>query len=80
MNKVIIVGRLGSDPDLKYTASGTAIVNMSVATSDVWKDKDGNKQESTEWHRVTVWDKQAEHCNMYLRKGSQVLVDSLRNL
>lgn len=75
MNKVIIIGRLGVDPELKYTPSGKAVANFSVATSERWTDKDGNKQEKTEWHRVVVWGKLAELCNQYLSKGRQAVVE-----
>lgn len=75
VNKVIIVGRLGQDPELKYTPSGQAVANFSVATSDSWTDKSGQKQERTEWHRIVVWAKLAELCNQYLAKGRQVFVE-----
>lgn len=75
VNKVIIVGRLGQEPELKYTPSGSAVCNFSVATSDSWTDKSGQKQERTEWHRIVVWGKLAELCNQYLAKGRQVFVE-----
>ena len=75
VNKVILVGNLGQEPELRYTSSGTAVCNLSVATSEYWTDKSGQRQEKTEWHRVVVWDKQAEHCNQYLAKGRQVYVE-----
>lgn len=75
VNKVILLGRLGQDPELKYTNSGTPLCTMSIATSEVWKDQQGQKQEKTEWHRVVVWGKQAENCNQYLSKGSLVYVE-----
>lgn len=76
VNKVIIVGRLGIDPELKYTSSGTAVARFSVATSEQWTDKNsGQKQERTEWHRVVVWTKLAELCAQYLRKGRQVYIE-----
>jgi len=79
VNKVIIVGRLGQDPELKYTPSGSAVCNFSVATSETWADKSGQKQERTEWHRVVVWGKLGELCNQYLAKGRQAYVEgSLR--
>ena len=62
INKVILVGNLGQDPELRYTQAGTAVATLSVATSRVWKDRDGNKQEETEWHRVIVWAQTAEFC------------------
>jgi len=72
VNKVIIIGNLGRDPEVRYTANGAAICNLSVATTRNWKDKDGNKQEETEWHRVSVFDKLAEICGDYLKKGRPV--------
>lgn len=76
VNKVIILGRLGQDPELKYTPSGAAVCNFSVATSETWTDKNsGQKQERTEWHRVVVWGKLAELCNQYLAKGRQAFVE-----
>lgn len=69
VNKVILMGRLGADPDLKHLASGNAVCNLSVATSESWVDKNGEKQEKTEWHRVVVFGKQAESCAKYLSKG-----------
>lgn len=70
MNKVIIIGRLGKDPELKYSASGQPITNMSVATDESYTDRDGNKVEKTEWHRIVVFQRQAENCANYLTKGS----------
>ena len=79
VNKVILVGNLGQDPELKYTASGTAVCNFSVATSERFKNNQGEWQERTEWHRVVVWAKMAENCANYLSKGRQVYVEgSLR--
>ncbi len=75
VNKVILVGNLGSDPDLKYTAGGTAVCKMRIATTDSYKDRDGNKQSKTEWHSVTAWRKLAEICAQYLHKGSQVYIE-----
>ncbi len=76
VNKVIIIGRLGKDPEIKYTGAGTPVCQLSVATSREWKNKDTDEKESeTEWHRVTVWGKSAEHCNNYLSKGRQVYVE-----
>ena len=75
VNKVILLGRLGQDPELKYTPSGTAVANFSVATSENWTDKSGQKQERTEWHRVVVWGKLAELCNQYLAKGRQCFLE-----
>lgn len=75
LNKVLIMGNLGADPDLAYTPGGQAVAHFNVATNEVWTDRDGNRQERTEWHRVTVWGKQAEHCKEYLRKGRTVFVE-----
>lgn len=76
VNKVIIVGTLGNDPEVKYSASGSAIANFSVATSEQWKDKQtGEKKEQTEWHRVVIFGKLAEVAGEYLRKGSQVYIE-----
>lgn len=76
VNKVIIVGTLGNDPEVKYSASGSAIANLSVATSEQWKDKQtGEKKEHTEWHRVVIFGKPAEVAAEYLRKGSQVYIE-----
>lgn len=76
VNKVILVGNLGRDPEAKYTPNGVAISNFSVATSEKWKDKTtGEWQEKTEWHRVVVWNKTAEFCNMYLKQGSSVYIE-----
>jgi len=72
VNKVILVGNLGQDPDVKFMPSGDAVCNLSLATSESWKDKQGQMQEKTEWHRVCVFGKLAEICGEYLRKGSQV--------
>ena len=75
VNKVILVGNIGRDPELKYTQSQTAVCNLSVATNEVWNDKNGERQEKTEWHRIVVWGKQAENVSKYLRKGSQVYIE-----
>jgi single-strand DNA-binding protein len=75
VNKVILVGNLGADPELKYTPSNRPVCHLSVATNDVWKDKAGQKQERVEWHRVNVWGDQAEHCSKYLAKGRMVYVE-----
>ncbi|GAA4357861.1 single-stranded DNA-binding protein [Kangiella marina] len=73
VNKVILVGNLGKDPEIRYTADGRAIANITVATSETWKDKSsGQQQEKTEWHRVVIFGKLAEIAGEYLRKGSQV--------
>jgi single-strand DNA-binding protein len=75
VNKVILVGNLGADPELKYTPSNRPVCNLSVATNEVWKDKAGQKQERVEWHRVNVWGDQAEHCSKYLTKGRMVYIE-----
>lgn len=75
VNKVIIVGRLGQDPEMKAVGQGTTVTRLNVATSENWVGKDGQKQERTEWHRVTVWGKLAEICGKYLAKGRQVYVE-----
>jgi single-strand DNA-binding protein len=75
VNKVILVGNLGQDPKVRYTQQGTAVCGFSVATSDSWTDKQGQKQERVEWVRVSVWGKQAEQCGEYLAKGRQVFVE-----
>ena len=75
VNKVIIIGRLGRDPERMQTSSGQTITKFSVATSDQWKDKNGETQERTEWHRVVVWSKLAEICAQYLSKGRMVYVE-----
>ncbi|HTT07981.1 MAG TPA: single-stranded DNA-binding protein [Gammaproteobacteria bacterium] len=76
INKVILIGNLGNDPEVKYTASGSAVANVSIATSENWKDKaTGENQERTEWHRVVFFGKLAEIVGEYLKKGSQVFVE-----
>lgn len=75
INKVIIIGRLGQDPEMKAIGQGTTVTRLNVATSENWVDKNGQKQERTEWHRVTVWGKLAEICGKYLAKGRQVYVE-----
>ncbi len=75
VNKAIILGRLGADPEGKHTSSGKFVANFNLATTDSWVDRDGNKQEKTEWHRVVVWGKLAEVCLKHLRKGRQAYVE-----
>jgi single-strand DNA-binding protein len=75
VNKVILVGRLGQNPEVKYTPSGAAVANFSIATNESWVDKSGQKQERTEWHRIVVWGKLAELCSQYLTKGRQAYVE-----
>lgn len=75
VNKVIIVGRLGSDPEVKTVGQSQSVARLSVATSENWTGKDGQKQERTEWHRVVVWGRQAENCGKHLSKGRQVYIE-----
>lgn len=75
LNKMIAIGRLGADPDLKYTPSGDAVCNFSIATTEKWKDKTGQKQERTEWIRCVAWRQQAELIAKYLTKGREVYVE-----
>ncbi len=75
LNKAIVIGNLGKDPEIRYTAGGQAVANMTIATNERWTDKEGAKQERTEWHRIVVWGRQAENCNQYLKKGRQVYVE-----
>ncbi|HWQ38380.1 MAG TPA: single-stranded DNA-binding protein [Burkholderiales bacterium] len=75
VNKVILIGNLGRDPEVRYLPSGDAVANLSIATTETWKDKNGEKQEQTEWHRVALFGKQAEIAGEYLKKGSQVYIE-----
>src|SRR5436309_10677705 len=75
LNKVQLIGRLGQDPELKYTQSGVAVAKFSVATGQQWKDQDGNQQERTEWHNITAWRRLAEICSEYLKKGSKAYLE-----
>ena len=76
INKVILVGNLGQDPEVKYTAGGAAVTTLSIATSESWKDKDtGEDQDKTEWHRVVLWRRLAEIAGEYLKKGSKVYIE-----
>lgn len=76
VNKVILVGNLGKDPEVRYTVNGTPVANFSIATSDNWTDKNtGEKRENTEWHKIVVWRRLAENCGQYLKKGRQVYVE-----
>jgi single-strand DNA-binding protein len=70
LNKAMVIGRLGADPDVRYTQSNTAVANMSVATTERYKDRNGELQENTEWHRIVCWGRLAEICQQYLKKGS----------
>lgn len=75
LNKVLLLGNLGKDPELRYTASGKAVATFTIATSQRWRDQDGNDQERTEWHRVVAWGRLGEVCGEYLSKGKQVFVE-----
>ena len=76
VNKVMLIGNLGRDPEVKYTPSGTALATFSIATTEEWKDRDtGEKQQRTEWHRIVAWRRLGEICGEYLRKGSQVYIE-----
>lgn len=75
LNKVLLIGRLGQDPESRNTPSGAKVVNISLATTEHYKDQQGNKQEKTEWHRVVFWNRQAELAEQYLKKGSAVYVE-----
>ncbi len=75
INKVILIGNLGKDPETRYMSNGEAVTNITVATTDTWKDKNGEKQEKTEWHRVTFYRKLAEIAGEYLKKGRQVYIE-----
>src|SRR4051812_24594121 len=75
VNKVILIGRLGNDPEVRYTSNGGAVANFNMATNESWTDKAGQKQERTEWHRIVVWGKLGELCGQYLAKGRQAFVE-----
>lgn len=75
VNKVILVGNLGNDPEIRYMPNGNAVANLSIATSESWKDQQGNMQERTEWHRVTMYRRLAEIAGEYLKKGSQIYLE-----
>jgi single-strand DNA-binding protein len=75
INKVILIGNLGADPEIRYTQSGTPVVNFTIATTERWKDKEGQQQEQTEWHRIVAWRRLAEICGEYLSKGSRVYIE-----
>lgn len=75
INKVIIIGNLGGDPEIRHTQNGNQVANFSVATTERWRRQDGQMQEQTEWHRVVAWDKLAEICGQYLAKGSKVYIE-----
>lgn len=75
VNKVILVGNLGKDPEVRFTPSGRAVAKFPLATTDSWMDQESGRQERTEWHNVVVWGKQAENCGQYLAKGRQVYIE-----
>ena len=75
LNKVMLIGNLGRDAEMRHIANGTAVSTLNLATTETWKDKEGNKQEKTEWHRIIVWGKTAEALSQYLVKGKQILVE-----
>jgi single-strand DNA-binding protein len=75
VNKVILIGRLGKDPEVKYTPSGTPVAKFSIATDEVFKDRNGEQQRRTEWHNIVAWSKLAEICGEYLTKGKQVYIE-----
>ena len=75
VNKVILVGNLGKDPELRYTPAGAAVVTFSLATSEKYTDRDGNRQTKTEWHNIVAWRQLAEICGKYLHKGKQVYIE-----
>ncbi len=75
VNKVLLIGRLGNNPEMRSTGSGSSVANFNIATSENWTDKNGQKQERTEWHRIVVWGKLAELCGQYLSKGRQCFVE-----
>ena len=75
VNKVILVGNLGRDAELRYTPGGAAVATLNLATTETWNDKEGQRQEKTEWHRVILWGKQAETLNQYLQKGKQIYIE-----
>jgi single-strand DNA-binding protein len=75
LNKATLIGNLGADPEIRYTQEGTPVATFNIATSESWKDKSGQKQESTEWHRIVAWRKLAEICGEYLHKGSKVYIE-----
>ena len=75
VNKVILIGHLGDNPELRYTPAGDAVASFRIATNSVWKDKEGKQQTKTEWHRIVAWRRLAEICSEYLKKGSHVYVE-----
>jgi single-strand DNA-binding protein len=75
LNKVMLIGHLGKDPELRYTSNGVAVASFSIATNESWKDQDGNVQERTDWHNIVAWRRLAEICGEYLKKGARVYIE-----
>ena len=75
INKVILIGHLGADPELRYTPNGTPVANFRIATTERWTNKQGERTESTEWHRIVAWGKLGEFCGQYLNKGKQIYIE-----
>lgn len=75
LNRVQLIGNIGKDPEVRYTSGGAAVASFSVATNESWKDKEGNLQERTEWHNIVAWNRLAEICGEYLKKGAKVYVE-----
>ena len=75
VNKAILIGNLGKDPEVRFTNNGKAVARFPIATSEVWTDADGNRQERTEWHNIVAWDRLAEICNQYLTKGKLIYIE-----
>ena len=75
LNKVLLIGNVGQDPEVRYTKSGQAVADLRIATNETWKDKQGNKQEHTEWHSIVLWGQQAEFAQNYIKKGRLVFVE-----
>jgi len=75
VNKAILIGNLGRDPEMRYTSNGTPVCNFSIATNEVYQDRSGQRQKRTEWHNIVVWSKLAEICNQYLTKGKQIYIE-----
>jgi len=75
INKVILIGNMGQDPELRYTSAGVAVATFTLATNESWKDQDGNTQERTQWHNLVAWRKLAEICGEYLKKGSRIYIE-----
>lgn len=75
VNKVILIGNLGADPEVRYTQNGTAVANFRIATTETWKKQDGNKEEQTEWHRIVAFARLGEICGEYLSKGSKIYIE-----